>query len=287
MERSEIIAYLNQRPATTKEVILSFIMPTAKKNVPFITSLKDEFKNQCTDFVSHAWGDNFENLVLALRENAELTPRKRFVYFIDIFCVAQKNNYSNAHYFKEFDRTMNSCKRLLLVMRNLPDSVLLTRSWCVYEIYNAIKLKKSIVVTQTHANWKKYKPEFIKSLMPTSNSINEILYDVTETSHKAYDATIIQKVNDCVTSLERNGLSGFFLLNRILSDRIRDYAQIELRREQQIKLSRTNKRALEYIKRLPPLQFKRFDSAVKLFSADAKERRSSITDLSEVRRRLL
>lgn len=256
--RDEIIHYLSQRPSTTREIMQCFIKPLAQENIPYITSLEDKYKSKCTDFVSHAWDDKFEDLVLALRENAQLNPTHTFVYFIDIFCIAQRSNFGESYFFDEFFAIMNACKRQILVMRNLPDPVLLSRSWCVYEIYCAIKLKKTIVVTQTRENWLRYEPHFFESMMPKTSALKQIISDATENGHQNLNPQLIAKVNDYVNSLSRGNKTGFFLVNHILSNRLREYAKYELLYRER-RASRIRNQALKNIPETAP-SAKRADS---------------------------
>jgi hypothetical protein len=107
-----------------------------------------------TAFVSHAWRTPFVDLVNALRDKAQ--PGQ--YYWLDIFVINQHGTDSLPDDFWTVT-FMDMIKRIgtaLLVLEPWDSPIALSRAWCLWEVFSAIKTGSEIHVILTEEGWKSF-----------------------------------------------------------------------------------------------------------------------------------
>ncbi len=107
-----------------------------------------------TAFVSHAWRTSFADLVDALRGQAQ--PGQ--YYWLDIFVINQHGTASLPDDFwtVTFMDMIDRIGTALLVLEPWDSPVALSRAWCLWEVFSAIKKGSEIHVILPEAGWKSF-----------------------------------------------------------------------------------------------------------------------------------
>ena len=109
---------------------------------------------KATHFVSHAWGFEFQHLLRALRNFVVNTctdeERNKGIYlWIDIFVVDQhaaaRGEMGDDYWETAFREMVDAIGHTVLVLDRLPaiTPTVLTRIWCVWELYSTVNNKKN------------------------------------------------------------------------------------------------------------------------------------------------
>eukprot|EP01043_Picozoa_sp_COSAG02_P067786 COSAG02_NODE_11020_length_1810_cov_7.080070_2_plen_359_part_00 len=94
-------------------------------------------------FVSHALDNSFSSLddaLMSYAKRAGLDPERTFV-LLDGFCVAQEDEGSNQHehFASTFMQSIDACDKFVLVSEPWSNPKPLTRCWCVWEMWCAVR----------------------------------------------------------------------------------------------------------------------------------------------------
>lgn len=104
-------------------------------------------KEKAEYFVSHAWSYRFLNLIDALENHRRKDKKKDLFVWIDLFVVNQHNAANQEYDFEWWQNTfhqgINEMGHTLLVLSPWDNPIPLTRCWCIWEIYGAIKYDSS------------------------------------------------------------------------------------------------------------------------------------------------
>ena len=152
------ILLLSEENATGAQVCKDIVIPMTKaKNVPFVHLLlnRDNIDGSpCVShancFVSHAWNYRLKDLLDMLRDiDREHTSRGIKAYFwYDIVALNQHRLADSTELPKLVD-ALQACDSVALCCKPWNRPVVLTRVWCLFEIFHALNLGIPISVAMT------------------------------------------------------------------------------------------------------------------------------------------
>ena len=128
---------------TTGEISEKYIKPkTAKKRCRYVDLLNPKEIKKPNYFVSHVWKSPFSHLLECLQVQLHFFRIQQndldsLFFWIDIFAVNQHEIDSD---LASLERTIHETEQILVCMDT--EGRLLTRIWCLYEIWNTILSEK-------------------------------------------------------------------------------------------------------------------------------------------------
>ena len=143
-----------------------------------------------THFVSHAWGFNFQSLLLAcqrfVNESCTNDEEEQGIYlWIDIFVVdqhaAMRGEMADDYWETTFQECIRQIGHTVVVLDQLPLAVptALTRIWCIWEMYSTIigavrgnKLSVALAMAQHELRPTFQDPEALEVLISNISSVN-------------------------------------------------------------------------------------------------------------------
>ncbi|KAI8812253.1 hypothetical protein BJ742DRAFT_793534 [Cladochytrium replicatum] len=157
---------------TTLEVVARFIRPKTTRLTSLVHSIAASpttprpVLGPATWFVSHVWNQPFLELVDAIsgffggavwgtfatpKTVSDSTPREDVVLWIDIFCLPQSDPTAKSAdwYLDQFPSIVQTIPNTLLILSlptNERTSLVLRRTWCLYELYLQISNNRRIDV---------------------------------------------------------------------------------------------------------------------------------------------
>ncbi|GFH57823.1 hypothetical protein CTEN210_14299 [Chaetoceros tenuissimus] len=133
------------RKRTTANVCKKYIKPKTKRyGLSYCDMILEKAKSDCkldgvvgtaTVFISHAWQENFLDVLEALGDQFKDEPNK--IVWFDIFSYNQQDtvNLSNEWYASTFMDAIKEIGNTVLIMPSWNACIPLQRAWCYYELY--------------------------------------------------------------------------------------------------------------------------------------------------------
>jgi len=108
-----------------------------------------------TVFISHAWKTQFGSLVEAIAswERSQNFIEDVVYYFFDIFAI---NQWDPQRDLRATEKIIAEANALVLVLSPLSNPIPLSRVWCLFEIYTAIKNKTAVMSALPDRERKKF-----------------------------------------------------------------------------------------------------------------------------------
>jgi len=165
-----------------------------------------------TDFVSHAWRNNFYHFVGALEKEhvdreleAERTGEvltKRY-YWNDVFVEDENNANSKppGYFFTAFRDAVEKIGRTIFVWEPLEAAIPLTRAWCIWEIFCTIDSNSDLVVALPPDEHTKFQ----HMIMDDFGKLVEYVMQVNSEKSDAFSSEDKQKIHNVVRERCKNG----------------------------------------------------------------------------------
>ena len=175
------------------------------------------YVSAATVFVSHAWTYRFYDVVVKCMEQYTVTNPNAYFWF-DLFTNDQ-NSVANKD-FEWFSSTFGNGVReigqVLLVLSPWNDPIPITRSWCLFEIHNALEesmVNLSIDIPDTEV------VELREGVIKSSDSIIQILTDIQ--AEKATATSAADK--EMIFQVIRESSDGFPRVNQEVKKELRSW----------------------------------------------------------------
>jgi hypothetical protein len=171
------LAVLAQTIFTTKDCTEEVIMWMSRagsianrssEGVAMTSCIDPTAVGEPTAFVSHAWRTSFADLVDALQGKAQ--PGQ--YYWLDIFVINQHGTdvLPEDFWTVTFMDMIERIGTALLVLEPWDTPIALSRAWCLWEVFSAIKKDAEIHVILTDEGWKSFFADFWHRPMIDVNS---------------------------------------------------------------------------------------------------------------------
>jgi len=138
---------------TTSEVCDRIVMSKTKAadtNIRYAELIPEVYRGPAEVFISHAWSRPFSRIIDSLLRKRIYSRcnAKTFVWF-DLFAIHQNEGQKQNEDFNAIPEVIEKCDRTVLLLDQSSDHdipVMLTRIWCLYEMYITLKCEKGFVL---------------------------------------------------------------------------------------------------------------------------------------------
>ena len=223
----------------TREVCSKYIIPQCKETSLSVCNTMKASPNpeissivgQPTWFISHTWGYLFLDVVDAVKSSLKRlygdSQANETVVWFDLFSLHQDNARTSLpfSYLSEvFLGLIGGIKNLMMVTLPWNNPVILTRAWCVFEVYSCHKVNGVFEVALTD----KESVEFFKRLNSDSKAFRSVLQNIeTRNCQSFYESD----KNQIESIIRENVEKGFITLDRIVANVILRWTLNELKKK--------------------------------------------------------
>lgn len=163
----------------TREVVEEMILPdTIFKKQSYFTLIPEDKKGKPNIFISHAWDDIFYCEIAGSGIISILESIDHSLFVWDIFCI---NQYMLEQVPQKLSYVINNVETLLIVIH---EPIWSSRSWCIFELIQAKKHNKEIVL--------KISPDIWRFLCLSNDFFNSTFRNAEST--KIEDKKMIDKI---------------------------------------------------------------------------------------------
>ena len=171
-----------------------------------------------TDFISHAWRYDFKAFVTALREESDLRDQDlisegldpigdKRMYWNDIFVEDQNATESKpeGYFFDAFRTAVTSIGRTVLVVAPLRSPIVLSRCWCVWEIFSTLEAEEAELCIAFPPS---ERAQFQEMLHNDFDGLTTLLSDVNTENSEAFVPHDKEKIHRIVRDQCEGGFQG-------------------------------------------------------------------------------
>ena len=208
---------------TTTEVCTMFLKPiTGRKRQSYCEYLQEQNSpdvGEANVFISHAWKCGFLDVVDALQHHFSNEPDV-FIWF-DLFSINQYEvpNVPLERWGDTFSNMIGKMGRVVAVLSPWDKPLLYTRTWCMWEIYCAIKTGSKFEVAMTPDNYR----AFLRGITKRPEKFCRLLGNISIERSKARNYADKERIFDVVKFLV-----GFAELNIMIIEKMREWLIIAL-----------------------------------------------------------